>query len=311
MVRVFYTLHTWFETKKSFSRIKQINYRVYRILLFIIGRVVPLYYKLTPSTQSGVNAANGHQPQVVVSLTSFPPKMDRLWMVLESLLRQTTKPDRLLLWLATTQFPSLEDVDARVRALEKRGLEIRFCEDLKSHKKYYYAMQVFPDDLVITVDDDIFYPETLIEDLLTKHLEYPECVVCYRAHTITLTEGKVNKYTQWDQRSKGISGPSHRLLATNGGGVLYPPKCLSEETFNLKALQALSPNSDDLWLKCMGTLHNTKTVKVYPTYSEVFTTLGSEDSGLSKSNVTEGQNDAQLKNILERYSIDFYERFLH
>ena len=42
---------------------------------------------------------------------------------------------------------------------QKRGLTIRFCEDLKAHKKYYYAFKEYPDDIVITVDDDVIYPQ--------------------------------------------------------------------------------------------------------------------------------------------------------
>lgn len=300
MVRFFYIIQTWFEKKNS--SLKMITYRV---LLILIRIVVPLYYTITPLRKSGVSEANDNNPQVVMSLTSFPPRMKRLWMVLESLLRQTKKPDRLILWLASTQFPQIEDVEKRVRAMEKRGLEIRFCDDLRSHKKYYYAMQEFRNDLVITVDDDIFYSETMIEDLLTKHTEYPNCVVCHRAHKLTFTDGKVNKYSDWDYGSKNISGPEHTLLATNGSGVLYPPRCLSEEVFNRQAIQELCPNSDDLWLKCMGYMNRTKTVKVYPIFSEIFTTLGSADSGLAISNVIEGRNDEQLKNIVERYALDF------
>jgi len=299
MVRIFYTIQTWFEEKQPW-----LKKMTYRLLLTSIRIVVPLYYTLTPLRKSGISEGKDHDPQVVVSLTSFPPRMIRLWMVLESLLRQTTKPDRLILWLAATQFPSMEDVDIRVRAMEKRGLEIRFCEDLKSHKKYYYAMQEFSNDLVITVDDDIFYSETMIEELLIKHHEYPTCVVCHRAHKMTFTDGVVNKYSEWDQRSPNISGPEHTLCATNGSGVLYPPQCLSAEVFNRRAIQELCPNSDDLWLKCMGTMNRTKTVKVHPIYSEIFTTLGSSDSGLAKSNVVEGHNDEQLKKIVDRYALD-------
>lgn len=301
MVRFFYTIQTWFE-EKNISLLKKITYRV---LLILIRIVVPLYYEITPLKKSGVSETNDNNPQIVVSLTSFPPRMKRIWMVLESLLRQTKKPDRIILWLASTQFSSIEDVEERVRAMEKRGIEIRFCEDLRPHKKYFYSMQEFRNDIVILVDDDVFYFENMIEDLLTKHIEYPNCVVCIRAHKITFKDGKINKYSEWDFRSKNISSPDHTLLATTGGGTLFPPKCLSEEVFNLQAIKELCPNADDIWLKCMAFMNRTKTVKVYPIFSELFTTLGSSDLGLAKSNVIEGRNDEQLKNIVERYAIDF------
>lgn len=300
MVNIFYTIQTWFE-KTNIALLKKITYK---ILLVLIRIIIPIYYKLMPSKEYGINSSN-NSPKIIVSVTSFPPRMKRIWMVLESLLRQTKKPDKIILWLPSSQFPSIEDVDRKVREMEKRGLEIRFCKELKSHNKYYYAMQEFSNDIIITVDDDIFYPENMIENLLKKHYEYPNCIVCYRAHKITFKDGKVNKYTEWDFRSRNISGPSYLLVPTGCGGVLYPPRCLNKEVFNLQAIQELCPTADDIWLKCMALLNGAKAVKVYPIYSEVFTVSGSSETGLAKYNVIEGRNDDQLNKIMERYLIDF------
>ena len=39
----------------------------------------------------------------------------------------------------------------------KKQLEIIFVEeDLRSHKKYYYAFKEYQNDIIITIDDDIF-----------------------------------------------------------------------------------------------------------------------------------------------------------
>src|SRR5690625_976450 len=121
------------------SNAKIIN-NVYRILNRLINYFIPLYYFITPFKKSGVNtvAHSCNNSRVIVSLTSFPPRMSKLWIVLETLLRQTHKPDKILLWLASSQIPSLNFVDKKVLKLCKRGVEIRFCEDLKSHKKYFY-----------------------------------------------------------------------------------------------------------------------------------------------------------------------------
>ncbi|WP_217596264.1 glycosyltransferase family A protein [Cohnella sp. GbtcB17] len=302
MVNFFYNTQTFFEKTK----IETLRKVMYRVLLILIRIIVPLYYILNTSKKSGIsNNNNDRVPQVIVSLTSFPPRMKTIWMVLESLLRQTRKPDKIILWLASTQFPSITDVDLRVRRMQKRGLEIRFCEDLKSHKKYFYAMQEFSNDIIITADDDLFYPENMVEELMLKHAEYPESIACYRAHKITFNNGKINKYIDWSYGSKNFSGPDHLLMATNGGGALYPPKSLNQEVFNIEAIKELCPDADDIWLKCMSYLNGTKTVKVHAVFSEMFSTLSSSTSGLAKSNVIEGKNDQQLRDVLARYAINF------
>ena len=48
--------------------------------------------------------------EVILSLTSFPLRTGKLWMVLESLLRQTIKPSRIIVWLSKCQFPTEESV---------------------------------------------------------------------------------------------------------------------------------------------------------------------------------------------------------
>ena len=42
-------------------------------------------------------------------------------------------------------------------------------EDLRSHKKYYYTIKEYPDDIMITVDDDIFYRSDMIAKLMAYH----------------------------------------------------------------------------------------------------------------------------------------------
>lgn len=49
-------------------------------------------------------------------------------------------------------------------------------EDIRSHKKFYYAMQEYPDDMIITIDDDVYYRSDTIELLYQTHLKYPQDV---------------------------------------------------------------------------------------------------------------------------------------
>jgi len=303
MVGNFYRIQSWFENK-NFYFVKKITYRV---LLILIRIIVPFYYSFIPLKLSGLAEKNKvkKENRIIVSLTSFPPRMNNLWIVLESLFRQTQKPDKIILWLASSQFPSINDVDRKVLAMKKKGLEIRFCDDLRSHKKYFYTMQEFKDDIVITVDDDVFYPENMVETLLDKHYEYRDSIVCYRAHRITFIDGNINKYIDWDYAVKNVTEPDNLLVPTGCGGVLYPPYSLSLEAFDIQEMLRLCPNADDIWLKCMAYKNGTKSVLVSDTCSEMFTTRSSGESDLARSNVMNGENDVQLRKVIERYSLNF------
>ena len=95
--------------------------------------------------------------KVTVSLTSMPDRMKYLHLTLYSLLRQSFKPDRVVLWLAENQFPSREnEIPGAVLSLKKYGLEIRWYHDIKSYKKLIPGLKTFPDDIIVTADDDVF-----------------------------------------------------------------------------------------------------------------------------------------------------------
>ncbi len=301
MIKFFYSIQTCIE-KTKLSLVSKVSYRVFLILLRLL---LPIYYKVTATTKTGVSDLNpAKNKKVIVSLTTFPARIENLWIVIESLLRQNQKPDKIILWLADSQFKSQDSLPKKILKLKERGVEIRFCADLKSHKKYYYSMLEYPDDIIITVDDDLFYPENMIEQLMNKHAMYPKDIVCYRAHEITFNNSVVEEYSKWNLSSRNISGPSFLLMATNGAGALYPPNCLDPEVFNIEVMQKICLNADDIWLKCMGILKSTYTVKVYKNHSEFFSTRGSSETGLARENVTQGLNDIQLNLVMKKYRIN-------
>ena len=46
---------------------------------------------------------------VIVSLTSYPPRIEQAALCIDSLLRQTRSPKKLILWLARTDYPSIDE----------------------------------------------------------------------------------------------------------------------------------------------------------------------------------------------------------
>lgn len=96
-----------------------------------------------------------------ISLTSYGARLNAVHMAIRSLLMQSVRPSKVLLYLdESIQKDTLSDdlVD-----LEQYGLEIRMgYEDLGPHKKYLFAFQEFPDSLIITADDDLIYPADMV-----------------------------------------------------------------------------------------------------------------------------------------------------
>ncbi len=293
-----------YKIEKFFYRFNShaLDMLVWHALRFYLNKRLPKYYKKhgDPESRSTKEYTNR---EVILSMTTYPKRMDTLPVVIESLLRQTVRPTSFQLWLAEDQYPDKDFLFRSMRPYTTRGLEIKFCDDLKSHKKYYYAMRNNPDAIVITVDDDIIYPETMLENLLKTHREYPECVVTCRAHYMRIENKAVMPYSKWNYRARGHIGPDLLLCATGGAGCLYPPNLLPEEVFNKEVFKRICFFADDLWLKCMEQINHVPVVLTGMDNPEIITTVGSDEGGLAQSNVEGGKNDQQIKAVTEYYNI--------
>lgn len=276
-----------------------------KIFKFIVNIIYPIYYKVNKIKYLGVDPASNER--VVVTLTSFPERINDVWLCVETLLRQTIKPNKIILWLAKSQFPEGNGVPNSLKKLERWGLEIRFCEDLRSHKKYYYSMLNYPEYNIITVDDDMLYPNYLIEHLLKSSKQNPRTICCFRGHYITFDEKtrKVKPYNSWSRNKKNI--PSYTLCPTGCGGVLYPVNSLDKEVFNKNSIKNLCLNADDLWLKIMALKNGTKSIKVTEKSFDFFDIISTQKIKLTENNVLNNHNDIQLKNILDTYKINLYD----
>lgn len=188
--------------------------------------------------------------KIVISLTSFPKRINYVWLTVRSLLQNSCSPDKVILWLSKDQFPNGEkSLPRKLVKLTNKGLDIRFVQgDIRSYKKYYYAYQEFKDDLVILADDDLIYPSYFISNLYNKwKASEKPCVVFNYAQKIyddscnfIEPENWVDVLTEDDD--------SKKLMAGSGGGLLLCPATLSPLINNKDLFLRLAPYSDDYWI---------------------------------------------------------------
>ncbi|MDX3930171.1 MAG: glycosyltransferase [Shinella sp.] len=251
---------------------------------------------------------SGQTREIIVSLTSFPPRMPTIATCVESLMRQTKQPDRILLWLSEDQFPDHgAGLPAELRALLDERFQIRWVEgDLAPHKKYFYVMQEFPNALIVTVDDDVRYDEHLIATLYHGHLDRPSSVVAGRSNLIRFRpDGTLRTYDQWGYDHQHLrERETFELLPTGIGGVLYPPGSVPAEAFDINAIKATSLHADDLWLKVMTTANG------YPVWMpqrkfEFRNIDGSQSAALWRGNAFQNGNDLAMGAILEFFEQNY------
>lgn len=246
--------------------------------------------------------------RVIVSLTSYPKRIGCVRRVLETIYLQTMQPDKVVLWLAKEQFPNGEqELPGELYELVHSGkLEIRWCDDLKPHKKYFYAFQEYPDDLVITIDDDVLYPSDMIETLYQSYLKHPNAVSAMRTHLMVYDRKmRFLPYKKWVRDyDECIGKASHQLFCTGCGGVLYPVHLFDRKVLDKRAIEENCLMADDIWLKLMELMSNVPVV-LCSAYSELQMIDDSQEAALYFSNET--ANDAYLKNSLRWYEQNGYD----
>lgn len=252
------------------------------------------------------------KPEVIVSLTSYPPRINCLQPTLETIFRQNRKPDKIVLWLASSEFPNREaDLPEYLITLSQQGkIIIEWCENLGPHKKYFYALQKYRDDIVITIDDDLLYPRDMIKCLLASYKKFPRAVSALRCHMMLQEGEKFADYARFTQQQNDIIGiPSMRLLATNGAGSLFPPNLLDWQYFDEKLINELSLYTDDLWLKIIEVLSGVPVVQPRH-FSRLHYVENSQNIGLFYDNTLRGGNDRNLENIGHWADAKFGKGFL-
>ena len=248
--------------------------------------------------------------KIIVSFTSYGKRICNVHNVIDSILKQTMMPNRIILYI-DGKYKDL--IDERLENMTHNGIfEIRFVPcDLGPHTKYYYAFQDFPNDIVITIDDDMIYEKELIERLVVFYEKCPGCIVSNRTHLIRKgINGEVESYDKWIFDSKIFIGiPRMDLCATGVGGVLYPPGLLSKKIFDVDTFRRICPYADDLWLKTIELIDRIPIVgtdlrEIYIGIKGVF-----EDGLCTKENAN-GGNDMQLLRLIEHaesFNCHFYE----
>src|SRR5882757_9969542 len=82
------------------------------------------------------SAAHNLPRPLIVSLTSYPPRFKTLDLTLRCLLAQSIRADQTILWIAHRDRQAITE---EIESLTSKGLTIRYCEDVRSHKKYAYT----------------------------------------------------------------------------------------------------------------------------------------------------------------------------
>jgi protein O-GlcNAc transferase len=236
--------------------------------------------------------------ELIISLTSYPPRFSKLHLTLKCLVNQSVQPDQIILWIAKQDIHLLPPT---VLNFQKQGLvKINACKDFKVYKKIIPTLQSFPKAFIVTADDDLHYPKWWLEALICDWDGNVDNIVAHRVHGITLcSKGNPLPYKEWVFEQTENCDP---LLAfpTGGAGVLYTPDCFYQDVQNEKYFTELCNGADDIWLFWMCRLKGKKTLKSSRHFN-VISWTNTQHVALAHDNYSRDQNDIHIANMFKKY----------
>ncbi|WP_041496168.1 hypothetical protein [Nonlabens marinus] len=234
----------------------------------------------------------------IVSLTSIPSRLKTIHITLKSVMMQDCKPKKIVLWL----HESLEgQLPPSLLELTKGLLEIKYSVYTFSHRKLIHSIREFPDDMIITVDDDIIYHPSTLSSLYQAAIKNPKKVTSHRGRNISFDkEGKVLPYPEWNYANKQTADKNW-FMPIGAFTVAYPPHVLSDQIDDVETFMRITPKNDDPWFKVMALLNGNNSVPSGVDLPEPIPIAGTQKISLKKINVDRDFNRTQMENILNEF----------
>ena len=198
-------------------------------------------------------------PRLIVSLTTFPARIKYVHYTINTLLNQTLKADKVILWLAEEQFTNKEkDLPKDLLRLKDFGLTISWCEDLKSYKKLIPTIQTYLND-----KNNIYARRCLQLKFINNELSGVSGAKCGY---------KSNSNANYFNQQIGMYA------------CLYPPHSLYKDITNINKIKTTIPTHDDVYFWSMAILNRTKIQVVDGFDASAYLVEGTQNSALKNIN---------------------------
>lgn len=301
--------NTFLRFRAAFANMTHLDEHLHESIRFEILRERMAERVLTCTERGVTDTAYGPEP-LIVTLTTHGNRINTVFQSVESIFMQTCKANRVVLHLSEDEFRE-EDLPVTLQRQMARGLEVRFVRDVGPQTKLVPALQAFPEALLVTIDDDIFYPIYTLERLIRLHRDHPGDVCCTVSRMLARSGDRgLKPFNDCIFTSLKKPASSMNYLAEGFAGVLYPPHCLHPDVVRDDLFRKLSPLADDLWFKAMEIRQGTKVCQMPGTNWMFYWTYVADATvqaeGLFHKNLYAGKNDEQLKALFDYY--DLYDK---
>jgi len=249
--------------------------------------------------------------KVIITLTTIPSRLNNIGYTLKSLLNQTIQADEIVVSLPLNSIREKSENDPYImndtlkNFIKEHNITVYRCS-----KDYGPATKIIGvlerqiplnlsenvEPLIITVDDDKFYINTLVEQLLNGWKRNKKCVICRKGSSLFhKEENNINYILEEVVKGNELSKDKEILVLFGTGGVLYRSSYFNDDIFDYKKYNPDFPEDqlitvDDIFLS--GYLGTKGIIKIVPKFSK-----NSFDDYLFKKIIKEKLNKRMLYNL--------------
>lgn len=256
------------------------------------------------------------ESDIVISLTTHGKRLEESAPYgIYSLFTQTVLPNRIVINVNQDVWNE-DNLPYLIKRLMKSGLEVNFCKDIRSHTKFIPALKLYPNNPIITVDDDMCYEEHMIEELVTAYNSSDKkTIFCRQGVLPKKKNGKYIPYMQWDDTTYfshvEINGFSNPVSPYGVHGVVYPPHIFDDEIYKDEIFLKLAPHTDDIWFWLMEVRAGVKVRVIQGSRTQEDGSVSlleyleeTESTALYFQNCFNGRNDKEMYALLEYYGLN-------
>ena len=215
------------------------------LTIFLSSSILLWFMYIGPFTTYKVKRQIVAQKQsIIISLTTTPYRIQKIKDTLDSILAQSIKADEIYLNIPYTFKRDNIEYIVPEWLNNYSGIIINRSEDFGPLTKLMPALQqdLPSDTIIITLDDDLWYPKQVVRDLVNYSMQHPKSAVTLRNFRLHLTSNP-----KFDHVTEHYRHAAQAPIVIGSTGVAYRRNFFDQEFITmLSELPTVCKLADDL-----------------------------------------------------------------
>lgn len=202
---------------------------------------------------------------MIVSLTTYPKRMDYFKKSIQSILNQTIfdKVDHFYINIDDNLTQDEYNQYDEFKNLNDKIIIQKCDHKWRAANKLLPTYKIHHDDVIVCFDDDKNYPLDCLENLYNEWIENKDCIICYEINPAIIENGKLKYLNAVDVKLKQ---KEYGKYLSNG--CLFCPNCLTDLVYDYDTYFNITNGAnDEVWFWIVSTLNNVKVIGLDRTFS--------------------------------------------